>query len=162
MDNQQRKVEELAWLAGFFDGEGSIHFRKTTGQRLKGMKLEYQYPNMRICGTHEGTLEVIGEILRQNDLPFHVSRRFPTSDKHAPSWDIECKGMKRCKRWLETLLPYLKTKYEQAVLMLEFIDLRLSDIDYSGRGYSDREQEIIEQLRKRVPPRAHRLNAYQL
>ena len=161
MGNQQGKTSEgdLHWLAGFIDGEGSIHFKRMGGTRLRKMNLDYYGTNIRICNTHEETLETVIAILKANGLAFHVSHRhaYPNCK---PAWDITVSGLKRCKRWLEVLSPYLRTKKEQAEWMLEFIESRLSlGSKYNGEGYTLREQELLQLLRKREPIIPHRLNA---
>lgn len=165
MGNQQGKTSEddLHWLGGFIDGEGSIIVKRQGGKRLREMDLNYYAPNLRICNTDEPTFQVVIAILNANNLPFHVSRRTPANPRYKPSWDISVNGMLRCKRWLGVVTPYLRTKKEQAEWMLEFIELRLSlgGGKAVGVGYSLREQELLQLLRKREPIIPHRLNAKQ-
>jgi hypothetical protein len=157
MGNQQGNELDLAWLAGFIDGEGSIMFRVQRGARLKGMGLTYYYPAIRICNTGEPTLRVVTDILDANGLPYHVSHRNePVKENWHKAWDVEVKGLKRCAHWLSVIIPYLRTKQYKAILMLEFIRSREG---YAiGEGYSLREQEILDQLRIK-PIRPHRLHA---
>ena len=157
MDNQQGNDLDLAWLAGFIDGEGSIMFRVMRGRRLKGMGLTYYYPAIRLCNTDQPTLKVVTDILDRYNLPYHVSHRSGELKPgwHA-AWDVEVKGLKRCEHWLQVITPYLRTKQDKAYLMQEFINSRkLYEI---GEGYSKREQEILDQLRIK-PVRPHRLHA---
>lgn len=156
MDNQQGKTLDLAWLAGFIDGEGSITFKVQRGKRLRGMSLVYYYPDIRICNTDQPTLKTVTDILDANHLPYHVSHRGAELKPgwHA-AWDIEVKGLKRCEHWLEVITPYLRTKQHKAYLMLEYINSRKN---YAiGTGYTVREQEILDQLRI-APVYPHRLN----
>jgi len=157
MDNQQGNDLDLAWLAGFIDGEGSITFKVQRGERLRGLNLVYYYPSVRICNTDYPTLKVVTDILDAHNLPYHVSHRKPEfrPGYHA-AWDVEVKGLKRCERWLLTIAPYLRTKQGKAYLMLEYINSRKN---YSmGAGYSTREEEILDLLRVR-PNRPQRPNA---
>jgi len=129
MDNQQRKTEiDLAWLGGFLDGEGCLHLRKQVGARLRAMGKVYYRPTLRICNTHEPTLQVVRRIFEANGFPCHVSHR--DYDNINPSykraWDVEVSGIKRMARILPVLIPYLHTKREQAETMLEFCESRLS------------------------------------
>lgn len=159
MDNQQGKAQEsdLHWLAGFIDGEGSIIMKRQGGSRLRAMNLDYYAPNIRICNTCEKTFDIVVDILKRHELPFHVTRRTPDNPNWKPSWDISVNGLKRCLHWLEVFLPYLRTKQDQAEWMREFIVERLTHDKQNG--YSPREQELLALLRKREPVRPHRLNA---
>ena len=47
MDNQQGKID-LAWLAGFLDGEGSLHASR---QYTKGLKQERYCPVLKVSNT---------------------------------------------------------------------------------------------------------------
>lgn len=161
MGNQQGKLwdPDLCWLGGFFDGEGSVIFKRMGGNRLREMGLDYYGPHLNITNTSEATLAEVTRILAEHRLPFYVERRTPNSSKNKPSWSVWANGIRRCRRWLEVLTPYLHTKRSEAELMLEFIDSRLS-VDGAcnpRRGYSDREAEILLALRKRVPIDPQRL-----
>ena len=147
---------DLAWLGGFIDGEGHIGVKRQAGRLLGGYN--YYWPSIRICNTHEETLETVRAILIANHLAHHVSRRYPTNGTR-PSWDIEVKGIKRCQRWLSVIGPYLRTKQSQAAAMMEFIEARLAVSE--REGYSDREIALLNQLRVRSPIRPHRLHADQ-
>lgn len=157
MDNQQGNDLDLAWFAGFLDGEGSITFKVQRGERLRGLNLVYYYPSVRVCNTDYPTLKVVTDILDAHGLPYHVSHRKGELKPglHA-AWDVEVKGLKRCERWLNMIAPYLRTKQEKAYLMLEYIHSRKNYI--IGAGYSAREEEILDLLRVR-PNRPHRLHA---
>lgn len=146
MGNQQAKDLDLAWLAGFFDGEGCIDFPHQPGRRLRIMHLNYYYPRVRLVNTHQDTLQVVRDILDANGLAYHVSNRgVPKQRGHLPAWDITAQGFKRSKRWLEVLAPYLRTKQQKAFLALEFINSRLNHSTQDG--YSAHEVELLEQLR---------------
>ena len=167
MGNQQRKTEDtdLAWLAGFLDGEGSFVIIQLAGKRLTELleknQRPYIAPRIVLVNTDEPTLGTVMAILDAHELPYHVSRRVGginvRGNKNADSWDLRVQGMKRCKRWLDVLTPYLHTKKSQAQAMLDLIDSRLTDATW-GEGYSGAELALIESLRKR-PRFAHRLHA---
>lgn len=158
MDNQQGKNVELAWLAGFIDGEGSIMFRKLQGKRLRSFGQHYYNPSVRVCNTDEPTLKVVTDILDAQGLPYHISHRRAhlENPKWKQAWDLEVCGMKRCKRWLEVFAPYLRTKQWKAYLMLEWINSRQSHV--YGADLTPREMEILNQLRN-APISLQRLHA---
>jgi hypothetical protein len=156
MDDQQGKTLDLAWLAGFIDGEGTITFKVQRGKRLTNLGFIYYYPDIRITNTHQATLKTCTDILDANGLAYHVSHRGAvTVKKWAAAWDIEVKGLKRCERWLQVIAPYLRTKQEKAYLALEYINSRKN---YAiGEGYTERELEILGIIRE-APVYPQRLN----
>jgi hypothetical protein len=157
MDNQQGKMEQdLSWLAGFLDGEGSLMVKRRSGASHN--KYDIYSPTICVVNTDMPTLDIVIDILKSVELPFHVSSRDGHINKD--SWDIRVSGYKRCKRWLEVLTPYLRTKKGQAVVMLEYINSRLDGYvpGVNKRPTTEQEMLLIQQLRKRVPL-PHRLHA---
>ena len=158
MDNQQGKNLDGAWLGGFLDGEGSfIMLRHARG--TKGYPYSQQWkPAIKVAGTHEPTLGTVTGILTGLGLPFHVYRRQPKKPTWSPSWYVEVVGLKRCLRWCDSLLIYLRTKREDAELMREYCETRLAqkptwNIPQDRKGakpqQTDRQLEIISRLRGR-------------
>jgi hypothetical protein len=163
MGNQQGKTEDvdLAWLAGFLDGEGSLMVKYCAGSRMQQYRRQgqpYIAPSICVVNTDQPTLDVVRQILANNGLPHHISQRTGGVGKNGrpyqDSWDIRVVGFKRCKRWLETLIPYLRTKRGQAEALLELCNSRLSGYE-KGAGYTARELAIVEELRTR-PGSLHR------
>ncbi|GAC1663353.1 MAG: hypothetical protein NVS9B15_26420 [Acidobacteriaceae bacterium] len=143
MDNQQGKNPELqaAWLAGFMDGEGSFCLRKNNG----GWK--YPQPLVTVTNTHKPTIDHTIEVLNFLGLAHHIQYREKASSlSKLPSWQISVTGPKRCKRWCETLLPYLVTKQVKADALLEWCIERL-DQPLRGSGMSLRQQSLFEVIR---------------
>lgn len=165
MGNQQGKTNvELAWLAGFIDGEGSFMVCKLAGKRLKRLaedkKAVYFNPAFKIAGTCYETLPQIVEILERLELPFHISNRTAIKANHKDSWMIEVRGFKRCKLWCAILIPYLKTKKVEAEAMLKFCESRTKGYvkgQNNERPLSPEDLQCIEVLRGRRI--LHRLNA---
>lgn len=143
-DGDAAGVRDLAWLAGFIDGEGCFHFRRATGRRAG--HFNYYYPAIRISNTHTETLAVVRGILDRNGLHHNVSWRHPKNG-YLSSWDIEARGAKRLELWLTTLIPFLRTKRAQAEDVLQFIRLRAADTSF--RDYSEEEVAILQRIAKR-------------
>ncbi len=150
---------DLAWLAGFLDGEGSFMVIHLAGKRLKALGGKYIAPRITLVNTDEPTLKEVQRILVDLGLPHHVSRRIGGVNKNghkwADSWDIRVQGLSRCKRWCEILIPYLRTKKSQAQAMLALIESRLETPN--GEGLTAGQLVLIEQLRNRrtYPHRLH-------
>lgn len=107
--------EELAWMAGFFDGEGSICIAHT---RWKG---RYEIWTLQIAISQ--TLE---RILRQLQASFGGSlfckhAKFIKAERASSIWIWTLTG-KRGQMFLKTLLPFLRVKFEQAQIGIAFQD----------------------------------------
>lgn len=118
-DNQQPRPEEIGWLAGMIDGEGSI------GAYLRqGVKTPHYKPTVQISGTHKGGLEYLHDLLNRLEIGHHIVWHQRKSDKHRPCWNVTVVGMKRIPVLLNTVIPYMKIKHEQANWLMEWIQLR--------------------------------------
>ncbi|HEY9597061.1 MAG TPA: hypothetical protein V6D33_05275 [Cyanophyceae cyanobacterium] len=107
---------ELAWLAGFIDGDGHISIV------LNGKKFA---PRISISNTDYPTLKIILDIINKNNFhKFEPTNKEPRKPNHNNSWKIATQGFEQCSVWVTLLTPYLKTKLEKANYMAEFIKLR--------------------------------------
>ncbi|MGC9101431.1 MAG: LAGLIDADG family homing endonuclease [Caldisericum sp.] len=100
------KPEEIAYIAGFFDGEGSIYTSKG--------KKQY-FLTVSITNTNLYVLEFIRELL-------HIGKISKNPDKnlgHRKVYRLRLYS-NDAKNFLEILLPYLKVKAEQAKIAIEF------------------------------------------
>lgn len=118
-DNQQLSLEaKLGWFGGIMDGEGSIILPKHCNANTF-------YPVFRMGNTNYKLCKMFVDILRELNIPFYVRYDKPTKTKYKPMWRIIITGMKRVKKILEIINPYLISKREQGELILEFINSRL-------------------------------------
>ena len=157
-DNQQRKVNdiELAWLAGLWDGEGSIGMKVESYKNRSDGQHTYFAPYAQVVNTHEPTLEIVDVILKKIQVGHHIS--WPRPHQHPNGtlpvsnyksmWSVRIHGLKRCKVLLEFLRPFLVTKHDQAELVWEFIVSRESH-QYMRLPYTARETEIVNTFRLR-------------
>lgn len=154
MDNQQAKVSDLIWLAGFLDGEGYFGFNKNTRYQ-SGKTYNYWYPRVSISNTYEPVLEQIIKILKDNELAFNVTHNNGRNKREQPNWSIVIQGYKRCKRLLEIIEPYLRVKSNQAELILKWIKSRESHPDFmkgnwgkfNTASYTEDEVHLINKVR---------------
>jgi len=147
MDNQQGKTTELelAWLAGFIDGEGCLDFQK--GYQ-KALKRDTYQPRVRINNTDIPTLNKVDDLLRRMMAGHYIYWRHPENKKWKSSWDVEIVGFKKVQRFLIQINPYLYTKKEKAEMLLDFTNSRLSNEDGSGKApYSEKEVKLLARLR---------------
>lgn len=94
----------LEYLAGFFDGEGSIGIYR------------YLEPTVQLGLTNEEMLRNL-----QNQWGGSVTKyKCKTNRKPAWGWSLYSKA--QIKPFLEAILPYLILKKQEALVMLEFIE----------------------------------------
>lgn len=155
MDNQQgnRNDTELAWLSGFFDGEGSVGFHRVYVPTVKNC---FYSPRIRLCNTDYGVLEKVFSILKGHGLAFRIDHKIPKVEYHKKHWTISVLGLKRCKRFCEAMLRHCLVKHQELLDMWKFCNSRLSRNRKSI--YNNLESDIIRSfLKYRRGP--HRLDA---
>ena len=96
---------DVAYIAGFFDGEGSIFISKS--------KKQY-YLGITISNTNLSVLESI-----QRVMGGEISKSPDNRENRLQLFRLRLYSSE-AKKFLERLLPYLKIKKEQARLAIEF------------------------------------------
>jgi len=155
MGDQQAKVsdQEYGWVAGFFDGEGSVllSVREKAGKNLSP-KVQ---PGCKVQATDESSFEKMHDILFRANLGHHCSwaesRGFTKAgNPWRAAWSINIVGLSRTKAFLEWLTPALSTKKERAELVLGYIARRQQHSDYRTPITED-EWAIIAKMRGMNP-----------
>jgi hypothetical protein len=139
MGDQQRKMESrLAWLGGFWDGEGSVTMAyrqpKKRGQRA------FLTPQVSVVNTDLVPLNEVAPIFNEAGIAYWRSM---SSDKGAnckPLHRLLVGGIKRCARVLPLLLPHLIAKRGRAEQLLRFCQSRL---ERPGRAPYTLEELVI-------------------
>ena len=137
---QRISIQDLAYIAGFLDGDGSIMVqvknRKGTPQGFRLMFTICFYQDSR----HKKTLQWIRDTIGIGYL----------SDRNDHITELRINGFKETQRILKKLLPYVKFKFSQTQLVLEILAL------LDGKPFSrlSREQRLaiadkIVQLRNK-------------
>lgn len=130
MDNQQVKETDIAWLAGFTDGEGYIGISKS----LSSGYVKYS-PQIDIANTHLETVEQLKGILDSLGVTYHyrVTKPHPV---HKQRHHLRISRMKSVKQFLLSVYPFLRTKKKQAELLAEFVNSRaLSYVKITPRDH---------------------------
>jgi hypothetical protein len=129
MDTQQNRQSagkiSLQWLAGFVDGEGCI---RVQSRKVKHGKKWY-VPEISVSNTDLKTMEEISLFLKEKNIGHHLenqSLKRTTECGYKPQYRLMIAGLKRGKKFLEILSPHLVTKRQQAEVLKEFIEYRLS------------------------------------
>ena len=154
--NQQATVTttELAWLAGFWDGEGHIGL---VNAPVKGRNRIQQ--TMTVVNTHTGTIEYVIDILKRLNVTYYIYES-GGNDKHKPRLNVKVARLESVHRLLTAIEPYLFTKKLQAGLLLRFVTRRVESSS-KRMTYNDEDYYLYNELRSlnakgwREPQRLH-------
>lgn len=112
---------EKAWIAGYFDGEGSIVIKRT-GREKRQLALQVQMSNNRPHAI---------EWLHDYYGGTFLYSKNPNSTNISARWSIVCD---KATLFLEDILPYLKDKKRRALLALAFQRYKAKTKLFSGYG----------------------------
>jgi len=128
---------DLAYLAGFIDGEGSIH--------ISIQHEEWFQPIISVSNSHKETMGWISSVLGAKCV-YQYDKR-PESGNWKSMYLASITGQRKILRLLQLIHPYLKTKKVQAKLMMAFCELRLEERMCNPKsGYTQDDIEIYERL----------------
>jgi hypothetical protein len=133
---------EKAWLAGFWDGEGSItiftHMEKNGREKI--------CPTLLVVNTHEGVIAHVVELLDKLGTSFSVQHIKRKEAKNKDVYQVSTRNMAYIKIVLEAISPYLICKKAQGSLVLRYVTKKLEQREKNGRPrYDDEDFEIQEQ-----------------
>lgn len=174
-DNQQGSLNEsdLAWLAGYWDGDGWIGVTKAKRSVTK----KNRYSASVMTGTtSERIAHRVVDIMQRLGCPVTSQYKAPAQKKstwtgqdvwHREKWNITIRSNSGARVFLEAVGPYLVEKGIQADLVLRYIRWRESmptQIHSSKADLIAREAEqiifLLRQDRQRNdPPQTTRLDA---
>lgn len=170
MGNPQETELTLAFLAGLIEGEGcfSVYRRlRTDGGRARNggaPTLNYS-AQISISNSDARMIEDVHQILDSFQIGHHIQWHGvglkkgsinPDTGKMVKAVRAVCQinigKMKRCQTFIPLVLPYLRYKKDQAELMLQWIEYRLS-IPYSSAisqrkttTYGDYDDQVYRQM----------------
>ena len=136
--------EELSWLAGFTDADGSISLF-----RHQQKKREWKtYPALVFTNTNPVQIEKVLSIIDKIGVKVHVVERDQTSKKSnwARSWQITTANHTNVTAILTAIEPYLAGKGPQARLVLRYLKSRADRGRYSR--VNDAELALVEECQK--------------
>lgn len=128
---------KLAYLAGYFDGEGCITF---TGGRsdTKGYS-----PKMVLTGTKLQGLNLAKQMFGGR---FQLANRSKVNPNHKDCYHWELAGYVPCREFLKRIIPFLLVKKEQAILMTEYIELRLEPMKITHNPLTKDQAKMRDKL----------------
>lgn len=129
MVNPQVTESDIAWLAGFMDGEGTITITIDGHNRLG--------PQISVANTCFRVMENVERILKGLDVPYYIHTYTPENPKHKASCHIRVMRLNAAKDFINKLLPHLRAKDSQARLVLRFVESRLQHPKYNTKFIPD-------------------------
>jgi hypothetical protein len=136
-------VNELGWLAGIADGEGSFYISKG---KLKSGNAPHFRISFAVSNTNELIMKGVKRIV--SDLLGREKRYIPIkiSGNQKATWNLQITRFDDLKIFCEAILPYLEGKKEQAKTMIEYCNL-LADNTIAENGIRKSDPIV---LRKRT------------
>ena len=122
--------EDARYFAGFFDGEGCIAILRHATLVPPAVNLRY-FMVITVTNTHQGIMEWLHQTFGGNIKRYKRTTQQPT---HADAWKWTAMSQDAA-HILRAVLPYLKVKYAQAEVALEFQDIVSSTLT---RSYASR------------------------
>lgn len=145
MKTKNYTIEDLIYLAGFFDGEGSIGISKAS--RPWGY---YYQARFKIGNTYLDTLKwakiKFGGDITIEKIAGTIDKTGTKHNKDMFRWQLR---IPEIKNLLPDLIPYLKEKKERALLVLEYIN-KQRDYGRGGRPdwYVKWQEEMYQKSKK--------------
>jgi hypothetical protein len=167
--NQQATQEQLAWLAGIWDGEGT--FTISCSRRANG-KVSYA-PQITLTNSCPLMINEIGKIVDYYGITSHLWLEDLRTMKHKRCYHITMRKHEGLKKFMELVIPYLISKKAQAEILYRFVLKRMEYKRSVGRssngrltgvkeqGYSEEEISLHNQIKKlnaKGCPRDYMLN----
>jgi hypothetical protein len=146
MDNTRRQSagKNLAWFAGFLNGDGHISLLK---QNMGKNRIIYS-PKVGATNTDHSLIEECADILDNEEVGYYINDK---KSKNGIAKNINVKGFKRVTKLLPLMIPELRGKKKrQAELLLEWIISRKET--GQNNTYTERELEIYNQIRELKKP----------
>jgi hypothetical protein len=120
-------IDELSWLGGIWDGEGTIGIYKRN---------TYFVPSASVTNTNEVLINKVKDILDFYNIEYIVEYSDRSVRTNArPAWTVRMESKPRVSKFLTLIKPYLISKQGQA-------DLVLSWCSYEKRRRKLRTQDI--------------------
>lgn len=146
LDNQQERL--LGWLGGLIDGEGSFIMSTLAIKDVRYKKSGFHIrPAINVCNSHKETI-IRANLLVKKYFGIEMDYYCEPRGIHRPSHILKVSDLNRVFKLAKSLIPYLYTKKQQAILMLEYVESRIPKIENRRNSiYTEREFELAQSIR---------------
>lgn len=150
--NQQITSHQLAWLAGIWDGEGTLMIHYTNRN--------YYVGRATLTNTSVIMINEIVKILDDYGIKGHIFLEDRKVKNHKKCYHLTINKLLNVKKLIELMSPYLIVKKAHSELLLRFIESRLKykkeiirvekgKIEcIIQKGYTSEEQTLYQQLKQ--------------
>ena len=135
---------ETGWLAGQWDGEGSVGISKTAS---KGYFVQAQ-----MTSTCERTLAHVADLLSKIGVDSTTYTATPKQEHHKPQWHLKVRGGHRAILALgQHIAPHSVTKRDLWLDVMSWLEQRAARNPHGARGipYTEADVELAERIRER-------------
>ncbi|KKR33036.1 MAG: hypothetical protein UU37_C0003G0041 [Candidatus Gottesmanbacteria bacterium GW2011_GWA2_41_12] len=121
---------QIAWLAGIIDGEGCFSIFRRTNKSKNGNIIITPTASITITNSNLAIIEECRRIL--NTLGVKFTLKNPRNSKSRLLERLDIRNYISILHLIDTSLPYIIGKKEQAILMREFVDKALKRRNFSA------------------------------
>ena len=141
--------ERLAWLAGIWDGEGTITVFLTHRDNN-----EPRYnPALVLTNTNDVIISEAVKILDELEIRMFLFHNHKSNPNYKDAYQLTTRKLTSVKKFCEIMIPFLVGKKAQAELTLRFVNSRLKVFEKNGswsqhNKYTEEEISLCEQLKR--------------
>lgn len=127
---QRNKQNEISWqyLAGFYDGEGTVGLKVVKEKRPSRIKGEtggwYLSPYLQITNTNLEVLRTTQRFLHNKGIISHIISKIPSVKHHQRAYYLTIQSYEGIKEFFENISLYSLIKGEQMNLINKFFSIR--------------------------------------
>lgn len=123
--------EDVTYMAGFIDGEGTITINTSKSRRQ---------PETYVVNTDLDIVNFFAKVFGKEPYP---KNRPPPTQKQ--TYGVMITSLREVFEFLQIVYPYLRVKKQQAKLLLEYCNIRLVK---HNQPFGSRERQIIKEIRR--------------
>jgi len=116
---------QLAYIAGLFDGEGSVDYKKRLERKVRQNKKKKYYCwriSLEMSMTHEGIVRWVHKLLRVGTVSLNVKNKSPSSKPHwKDQWRWRC-SHRDAFSVAKLIIPYAHVKREKLQQIINHYD----------------------------------------
>jgi hypothetical protein len=142
MDNAEPTPVEIAWLAGIFDGEGSVILQRRNGtDRRASVGFHITNSDMSMLSKCQSILQRI----TNRPVVLHKKKMYDysTVKSNLDIYTIDLRKQSDLSKIFTLLLPHLTAKRRKSEMVLEYVNLRISEIKRTGKNNQMTEASLI-------------------
>jgi len=148
------KIEDLIWLAGIFDGEGSTGLHKSKrGKNEKSPGKWRIMPYWLIANTDLSIINEVKNIGEMIGIDLYVFERKPPKKEHSIGYHVACKNFEGVYKILKGIYPYVRSGNKKAIaeMTIKFIENRnfgksCKENKKRYYPYSEEDWKIVERI----------------